>query len=129
MIFPRWTQNLLFTTCSHCAGKTHRELFDDWVVSMIGTSASELISTGRDPVHARDMFDNMIQDISNGGGVPGCPLTHAAYALGYNLAIEYLADYEKRWMLESFRELDERFMQVQGCAVDWLFLKVWSAVQ
>ena len=107
-----------------CAGKTHRELFDDWVTSMVGESASELIATGRDPMHARDMFENMMRDIPNGGGLPGCPLTHATYALGYNLAIEYLADYEKRWMLESFRKLDGRFMQKQGCNVDWLFLEV-----
>ena len=25
--------------------------------------------------------------------------------MGYNLAIEYLADYEKTWMLDSFREV------------------------
>jgi hypothetical protein len=107
-----------------CAGKTHRVLFDDWVSSMIGTSASELIASGPEPVHARNMFDNMMRDIPHGGGVPDCPLTHATYALGYNLAIEYLADNEKRWMLESFRELDGRFMKAQGCNVDWLFLEV-----
>jgi hypothetical protein len=93
---------------------------------MVGTSASELIEFGREPVHARHMFDNMMRDILNTGGVPGCPLTHAAYALGYNLGIEYLADYEKRWMLDSFRKLDERFMKKQGCDVDWLFLEVRS---
>jgi hypothetical protein len=31
------------------------------------------------------------------------PPPQACYALGYNLAIEYLADYEKTWMLDSFR--------------------------
>lgn len=91
---------------------------------MVGTSASELIAEGRDPIHAKSMFDNMMRDIPSGGGVPGCPLTHAAYALGYNLAIEYLADYEKRWMLESFRKLDGRFMKEQGREVDWVFLEV-----
>lgn len=91
---------------------------------MIGTSASDLIESGPEPVHARTMFESMMRDIPNGGGVPGCPLTHAAYALGYNLAIEYLADYEKRWMLESFRKMDDAFMQKQGCNIDWLFLEV-----
>lgn len=106
------------------AGKTHRELFDDWVQSMIGSSASDLVATCREPMHARLMFDNMMRDISSGGGVPACPLTHATYALGYNLAIEYLADFEKRWMLESFRILDDKFMKKQGCDVDWVFLEV-----
>ena len=41
--------------------------------------------------------------------------TQASYALGYNLAIEYLADYEKTWMLDSFRELDSRVRE-QSCA-------------
>ena len=107
-----------------CSGKTHRELFDDWVKSMVGESASDLIAKGRDPIHARRMFDKMMMDIPNGGGLPGCPLTQATYALGYNLAIEYLAHYEQRRMLESFPILDGRLMKKLGCTVDWLFLEV-----
>jgi hypothetical protein len=91
---------------------------------MVGVSASDLIAHGREPAHARSMFDAMMRDIRCGGGAPGCPLTHAAYALGYNLAIEYLADYEKRWMLESFRDLDERFVHALGRKIDWTFLEV-----
>jgi hypothetical protein len=45
----------------------------------------------------------------------------ASYALGYNLAIEYLADYEKTWMLDSFRDLNAR---VLNKGIDWIFLEV-----
>ena len=48
-----------------------------------------------------------------------------SYAMGYNLAIEYLADPEKTWMLESFRQLDSRVLQPQHRALkEWLFLTV-----
>lgn len=48
----------------------------------------------------------------------------ASYAMGYNLAIEYLADYEKTWMLDSFRSLDTRIFTPLGRKVDWIFLEV-----
>ena len=49
----------------------------------------------------------------------------AAYAMGYNLAIEYLADYEKTWMLDSFRHLNEQILAPQDRALsEWLFLEV-----
>ena len=35
------------------------------------------------------------------------PVEQASYALGYNLAVEYLADPEKTGLLESFRRLSE----------------------
>lgn len=45
--------------------------------------------------------------------------------MGYNLAIEYLADYEKTWMLDSFRSLDQRVLQEQARPLtEWLFLEV-----
>lgn len=45
--------------------------------------------------------------------------------MGYNLAIEYLADPEKTWMLESFKQLDSRVLQPQHRALkEWLFLTV-----
>ena len=47
--------------------------------------------------------------------------TKACYALGYNLAIEYLADYEKTWMLDSFRDLNARVLRRD---IDWVFLEV-----
>lgn len=49
----------------------------------------------------------------------------ACYAMGYNLAIEYLADYEKTWMLDSFRSLNSRVLQAQDRPLqEWLFLEV-----
>ena len=49
----------------------------------------------------------------------------ACYAMGYNLAIEYLADYEKTWMLDSFRSLNCRVLQAQSRPLtEWLFLEV-----
>ena len=49
----------------------------------------------------------------------------ACYAMGYNLAIEYLADYEKTWMLDSFRALDARVLAPQGRPLtEWVFLEV-----
>jgi len=50
-----------------------------------------------------------------------CCLFQASYALGYNLAIEYLADYEKTWMLDSFRDLNSRVLNKD---IDWIFLEV-----
>lgn len=106
------------------AGKTHRELFDDWVQSLLGRSAPSLIAEEREPEAARVMFERMSADIAGCGGEPGCPLTAAAYALGYNLAIEFLADFEKRWMLDSFRDMHDRYMAAQGVTPDWVFLEV-----
>lgn len=106
------------------AGKTHRELFDDWAQSLLGRSAPSLIAEEREPVAARAMFERMAADIGGCGGEPACPLTAASYALGYNLAIEYLADYEKRWMLDSFRDMHCRYMDAQGVTPDWVFLEV-----
>jgi len=49
----------------------------------------------------------------------------ASYAMGYNLAIEYLADYEKTWMLDSFRKLSRDILAPQGRALtEWVFLEV-----
>lgn len=49
----------------------------------------------------------------------------ACYALGYNLAIEYLADYEKTWMLDSFRHLNATTLEPQGRPLtQWHFLEV-----
>ena len=57
---------------------------------------------------------------------PEAPV-QASYAMGYNLAIEYLADYEKVWMLDSFRQLDARVLAPNGRPLSqWLFLEVRS---
>ncbi len=47
--------------------------------------------------------------------------------MGYNLAIEYLADYEKTWMLDSFRSLNKTILKDQGRSLkEWIFLEVSS---
>ena len=52
-------------------------------------------------------------------------LPQASYALGYNLAIEYLADYEKTWMLDSFHSLNASVLAPAGRPLHkWLFLEV-----
>jgi hypothetical protein len=38
--------------------------------------------------------------------------------------VEYLAAYEKTWLLESFHTLDRNVLAAQGKVVDWLFLDV-----
>lgn len=49
----------------------------------------------------------------------------ACYAMGYNLAIEYMASYEKPWMLHAFRDLNKRVLAPVGLALkEWLFLEV-----
>ena len=54
-----------------------------------------------------------------------CGRTQACYALGYNLAIEYMASYEKPWMLDAFRQLNREVLAPSGCGLqEWLFLEV-----
>ena len=53
------------------------------------------------------------------------PRLQASYAMGYNLAIEYLADYEKTWMLDSFRHLNKTVLAPLGRPLSrWTFLEV-----
>jgi hypothetical protein len=51
-------------------------------------------------------------------------MEQASYALGYNLAVEYLAASEKLWLLHTFQALDERVFKKQGKSVEWLFLEI-----
>lgn len=45
--------------------------------------------------------------------------------MGYNLAIEYMASYEKPWMLDAFRHLNKTVLAPRGHALtEWLFLEV-----
>lgn len=90
---------------------------------MFGHSLESMMAASERPVYGPLLFEQMMRDIGSGGGLAD-PLSQAVYAMGYNLAIEYLADYEKTWMLESFRQLDARFMAAQGRTVDWVFLEV-----
>uniref|UniRef100_A0A7S0WIL9 Uncharacterized protein n=1 Tax=Chlamydomonas leiostraca TaxID=1034604 RepID=A0A7S0WIL9_9CHLO len=103
--------------------KTHRELFADFYASLFGTSLEDLIREGVAPAAAQKLWAQMNRDIMSGGGATD-PVEGASYALGYNLAIEYLADYEKTWMLDSFRDLNTRIFAGEGKQVDWVFLEV-----
>ncbi|EFJ41282.1 hypothetical protein VOLCADRAFT_107753 [Volvox carteri f. nagariensis] len=104
--------------------KTHRELFSDFFTSLFGYDLQQLLSDSPPPAAAQLLFNQMSRDIMTGGGQSSEPLEQASYALGYNLAIEYLADYEKTWMLDSFRALDERIFRGLGKKIDWVFLEV-----
>lgn len=106
------------------AGKTHRELFADWFQSMFHMPLAELIATSPDSKFAPVLFNQMMRDIRSNGGQEGGAMTQACYAMGYNLAIEYMAAYEKTWMLDTFREMSAAYMTAQGRAVDWVFLEV-----
>lgn len=104
--------------------KTHRELFADFFQSLFGYPLEQLLEKeGAQPPAAATLFQQMMRDILGGGGNKDA-LAQASYALGYNLAIEYLADYEKTWMLDSFRHLDARIFNSLGKNIDWLFLEV-----
>lgn len=124
--------------------KTHRELFSDFYQSLFGTPLANLLATSAPPTHAPRLYHRMMRDILSGGGAVrddfsrdnnggrvGDSMQAACYALGYNLAIEYLADYEKTWMLDTFRGMLDA--EQKGCLaqaglkkedVDWVFLEV-----
>jgi len=106
-------------------GKTHRQLFSDFYASVTpGGSLEALLASAPDQRASRAFFSAMLRDVSTCGGAGGDVMEQASYALGYNLAVEYLAAYEKTWMLDAFRVLSERVLAPQGQQVDWLFLEV-----
>lgn len=100
--------------------KTHRELFSDFFQSLFGYPLPQLLADSPTPAAAQLLYNQMMHDILGGGGHSE-PLEQASYALGYNLAIEYLADYEKTWMLDSFRDVNGRVLHKN---IDWIFLEV-----
>eukprot|EP00877_Chromochloris_zofingiensis_P008465 jgi/Chrzof1/3872/Cz13g11260.t1 len=100
--------------------KTHRELFSDFFQSLFGYPLPELLADSPAPAAAQLLYSQMMRDILGGGGHDAV-MAQASYALGYNLAIEYLADYEKTWMLDSFRDLNARVLNKD---IDWVFLEV-----
>lgn len=104
-------------------GKTHRKLFSEFYTSVTGESLEGLLSQGVRPAASEHLFACMMRDITTGGGHTD-GIKQASYALGYNLAVEYLAAYEKTWLLESFHTLDRNVLAAQGKVVDWLFLDV-----
>ncbi|KAK9841397.1 hypothetical protein WJX74_005098 [Apatococcus lobatus] len=105
-------------------GKTHRQLFSEFSQDLMHESLESLLEQGARPPAGVTLFQQMMQDIMSGGQQSEI-VAQASYALGYNLAIEYLADYEKTWMLDSFRQLDARVLKPQHRALtQWLFLEV-----
>ena len=104
-------------------GKTHRQLFADFYESVTGEPLTALVARRTPSSHAEALFAAMLRDVAGGGGGADA-MEQASYALGYNLAVEYLAAYEKTWMLEAFQVLDARVLAPQGRTVDWVFLEV-----
>ena len=116
-------------------GSTHRALFREWVESVLPEGPGALAALMADPAlgtpRAERLFGQMMRDVEVGGrGFSGPektsagPLDRAAYALGYNLAVEYLADPEKTWLLDSFRKFDARVLQPLGRQPAYEFLVV-----
>lgn len=104
--------------------KTHRELFSLFYADLMRQPLEDVLEKNSEPHYSKILFEKMMSDLSAPKGVNG-PVELASYALGYNLAIEYLADYEKTWMLDSFRELNERVLKLQNRPLtEWLFLEV-----
>jgi len=105
-------------------GATHRALFAEWYESVTARPLPDLV---RDPAlaspAAERLFTQMMRDVARGGGHRGA-VEQASYALGYNLAVEYLADPEKTWLLESFRAFAGRVLAPLGREVAWTFLEV-----
>ena len=104
-------------------GKTHRQLFADFYASVTGQELEAFLATRPESPHAEHFFSAMLNDVANGGGQADA-MAQASYALGYNLAVEYLAAYEKTWMLDAFRVLNDRVLAAQGKTLDWVFLEV-----
>jgi hypothetical protein len=94
-------------------GKTHRQLFADFYASVTGQPLDAFLASHPACPHAEHFFASMLNDVANGGGQADA-MSQASYALGYNLAVEYLAAYEKTWMLDAFRVLNDRVLAAQG---------------
>lgn len=104
--------------------KTHRELFSEWYSSVTGRPLSHILDNPTlKPIDGQQLFARMMSDVSNGGGLSD-PVAQASYALGYNLAVEYLAHPEKTWLLESFQRFSAERLEPCGRHVAWKFLEV-----
>eukprot|EP00891_Asterochloris_glomerata_P004175 jgi/Astpho2/4175/e_gw1.00064.44.1_t len=105
-------------------GKTHRLLFSEFYQDVLRRPLEQALAAQPRPAAAVLLFQQMMRDISGGGGHQD-PIEQGCYALGYNLAIEYLADYEKTWMLDSFKALNARVLAPAGRGMtEWMFLEV-----
>lgn len=104
--------------------KTHRQLFSEFYEDLMKEPLEAVLAANPRPQTSAALFSQMMRDLHVCGGASD-PTQQACYALGYNLAIEYLADYEKTWMLDSFRHLDEAILAPQGRPLsEWVFLEV-----
>jgi hypothetical protein len=114
---------------------THRALFRSFYEDLLRSPLADALAVDPAPAGSAALFRRMMADVATAGGrVPLAPpgslppesaAVAASYALGYNLAIEYLADYEKTWMLDSFRALDAAVLAPAGRGLThWLFLEV-----
>ena len=104
--------------------KTHRMLFSDWYTSVTDKPLSHILgNTELKPEAGQLLFAQMMKDVSGGGGFND-PVAQASYALGYNLAVEYLANPEKTWLLDSFQRFNKERLASEGKHVDWKFLEV-----
>ena len=108
----------------HKLGKTHRQLFADFYASVAGEPLEALLARRPAQQAAQSFFSAMLRDVTSAGGRGGDAMEHASYARGYNLAVEYLAAYEKTWMLDAFRVLNTSALAPSGRTVDWVFLEV-----
>jgi hypothetical protein len=107
--------------------KTHRELFSEFYADLMKESLERLLAESEAPVGGQLLFQQMMRDLSpvSADRAVRDPVEQASYAMGYNLAIEYLADYEKTWMLDSFRALDDAILAPAGRPLkEWVFLEV-----
>ena len=111
-------------------GRTHRDLFSIFYEDLLREPLAAALARDPAPALSATLFKKMMSDIGGAGaaralGRPPSATEAATYALGYNLAIEYLADVEKTWMLDAFRALDGRVLAPAGRPLtEWLFLEV-----
>jgi len=110
---------------------THRALFQAFYEDLLREPLADALAADAAPALSVALFKKMMADIQGAGAAAALgrdattPTERASYALGYNLAIEYLADYEKTWMLDAFRALNDRVLAPAGTPLtQWTFLEV-----
>jgi len=101
--------------------QSHRKLLARFYESVTGESLTALLADSTvQPIHAEALFTAMLRDVTSAGGRIDDALGQASYALGYNLAVEYVASKLSKFALQSWRTLDSKY-SLQG--LDWEFLE------